>query len=351
MGLRLSVYSERKLIMNINNFKVIAIVCLLMAALLSALYQSYLITILVFIVVFIEIISIVERNQLKKQIFEVTRSLKYFRESGKTQKYLIQNQNDLSYLILEINSLMDAYEVIVVDKKVQSEQSKQLLSNLSHDIRTPLTSIIGYVDALNDGIVTDEEELKEFIKILSMKSKNLKHLTDQIFNVARIDAEDVVMNFEYIELNEFLRNIVIDFIPQFEKYEIEFNNEIKEEKYMVYADRVALTRIFQNILKNAIQHGKDGKEIGIRTRLSYDYYRVIIWDRGKGIPKAKQKHIFERLFKVDDARKFGASNSGLGMSIAKKLIDKHKGQLSLRSEENHLTEFFIELPILKELDI
>jgi len=282
---------------------------------------------------------------------EVLQSLKYFRETQKTKKILVHHESTYGELILEINHLYEAYELIKVDKKIQAERSKQLLSNLSHDIRTPLTSIIGYVDALNDGVITSEEELQEFFGILSMKSKNLKHLTDQIFNVARIDAEDVTMTFEYLELNEFLRNIMIDFLPQFEKYSINFVNEIKESRFMVYGDRIGLTRIFQNILKNAIQHGKDGKVIGVRTRIENKYYRVIIWDRGRGIPKEKQKHVFERLFKVDDARKFGSSNSGLGMSIAKKLVDKHDGRIDLRSQENQLTEFFVELPILEELNI
>ncbi len=281
----------------------------------------------------------------------VLSSLKYFRETRKTKKILARDNSAYGELTMELNHLYEAYETIKIEKKVQAERSKQLLSNLSHDIRTPLTSIIGYVDALNDGVITDEEELYEFFQILSMKSKNLKHLTDQIFNVARIDAEDVMMNFEYLELNDFLRSIVIDFIPQFEKLNIEFINEIKEVKYMVYADRMALTRVFMNILKNAIQHGKDGKVIGVRTRIENTYYRVIIWDKGKGIPKSKQKHIFERLFKVDDSRKFGSSNSGLGMSIAKKIVLKHNGNIDLKSQENHLTEFFVELPILKELKI
>lgn len=287
----------------------------------------------------------------KRDMKLIMTSLRYFRETKASKKILVKQDTNYSDLILELNHLYDAYESIKVEKKVQAERSKQLLSNLSHDIRTPLTSIIGYVDALNDGVITDEEELHEFFNILSMKSNNLKHLTDQIFNVARIDAEDVVMNFEHMELNDFLRHVVIDFIPQFEKYGIEFVNEIKERKYMVYGDRLALTRVFQNILKNAIQHGKDGKLIGVRTRIENTYYRVIIWDRGKGIPKDKQQHIFERLFKVDDARKFGSSNSGLGMAIAKKIVIKHNGRIDLRSQEDRLTEFFVELPMLKELKI
>lgn len=339
--------------MPMNNIRILTVstLILLVLAVYAFMYTNTLYTVLT-LTVFLFIVYILwQQVRMRRDLNTLVSSLKEFRATKKGQKILVREQSTFNDLILELNYLYDAYESIKVEKKTQAERSKQLLSNLSHDIRTPLTSIIGYVDALNDGLITDEEELLEFFEILSMKSKNLKHLTDQIFNVARIDAEDVMMNFEYIELNEFLRHIVIDFIPQFEKLKIEFVNEIKDTQYMVYADRIALTRVFQNIIKNAIQHGKDGKVIGLRTRIENTYYRVIIWDKGKGIPKSKQQHIFERLFKVDDARKFGSSNSGLGMSIAKKIVVKHQGRIDLKSQENHLTEFFVELPILKELKI
>lgn len=289
------------------------------------------------------------RNE--KDSKEMIKNLKLFKETNKSQKLLIHRKSGVSDLIFEINNLLDSYDQLQVDMKLHEDSRKKLLSNLSHDIRTPLTSIIGYIDALKDGIVTTDEEKDEFIEILSMKSKNLKELTDQIFNVARIDSDEIVMNYEYIELNDFIRNTVIDFIPLFEKSGIEFVNEIKEEKFIVRADRIALTRIFQNIIKNAIQHGREGKLIGVRTKVLNDVYRVVIWDKGKGIPKTKQKYIFERLFKVDDSRKKDNSNSGLGMSIAKKLVEKLNGKIFLKSEENSLTEFYVELPILKELNI
>lgn len=323
----------------------------IIGVMLSLVYKSYLIIYpfvgLILLEAYLIWLYINSRNDLNALML----NLKSFRVAGKTQKLLVQKESEYKELSFEVNYLMEAYEQLKIDKEQQLNNNKQLLSNLSHDIRTPLTSIIGYVDALNDGIISSEEEFEEFIGILSMKSKNLKELTDQIFNVARIDAEDVLMNLEFIELNEFLTNILIDFIPQFEKFGLELENGISSDKYMIQGDRVALTRVFQNIMKNAIQHGKSGKVIGIKSFIANDYYRVIIWDRGKGIPKSKQQYIFERLYKVDDARKMTSSNSGLGMAIAKKLVLKHNGNIFLKSEENKLTEFFVELPVMKELNI
>lgn len=284
----------------------------------------------------------------KKVIMSVAKTLKSSRVSQRGQKILVPKDSEITPLVYEINHYIDLYEALKIDTDQKNKNSKQLLSNLSHDIRTPLTSIIGYVDALKDGVVSSEEEVKAYIEILSMKSKNLKDLTDQIFNVARIDADDVSMHYEYINLNEFLIHTLIDFMPQIEKNDMVLDNQLSEEVFMVHADRVGLTRIFHNIIKNTLQHGRDGKVIGISSKVANNYYRIVIWDKGKGIPKSKQALIFERLYKVDDARKLGSSNSGLGMAIAKKLVVKHKGNIFVKSEENAFTEFYIELPILKE---
>lgn len=326
---------------------------LLIIVLLMSLFvpSSKIISYTLLIAVLIEMYNILVSYRNKCDTTSLIKNLRCFKETNKSQKLLIKRKSEISDLILEVNNLLDAYSELQVSKKHQEDSRKKLLANLSHDIRTPLTSIIGYIDALKDGVVSTEEEQKEFIDILSMKSKNLKDLTDQIFNIAKIDSDEIQMDYEYIELNEFMRNTIIDFIPQLEKYSIDFVNEIKEENFIILADRISLTRIFQNIIKNTIQHGRDGQLMGIRTRLSNKYYRVVIWDRGKGIPKAKQQYIFERLFKVDDSRKNETSNSGLGMSIAKKLVEKHNGNIFLKSEENNITEFFVELPILKELNI
>lgn len=337
--------------MNRFSRKFILILALILAATIALFHRDYVVSVIILLVIISDVYMVWEREKNQDDLDAMLKNLKSFKVTGRTQKLLIQDDSKHSELIIEINNVLDAYDKLRIDKQLQASNSKQLLSNLSHDIRTPLTSIIGYVDALNDGIITTEEEMKEFLGILSMKSKNLKELTDQIFNVARIDADDVVLNFEYIELNEFLRNIIIDFVPMLEKHNLELANGIPDERYMVYGDRVALTRIFQNIIKNSIQHGKEGKVLGVKCYIANDYYRVIIWDKGKGIPKSKQKYIFERLFRVDDSRKLSGSNSGLGMAIAKKLTQKHEGNIFLKSEENELTEFFIELPILKELKI
>ncbi len=308
-------------------------------------------SILLLFAFFLELYLLIRAKKDESNLNMVHKNLLNFNKSESYQQILIKYNSEIGDLTLEINNLLERFETLKVNSQNNETSRKQLLSNLSHDIRTPLTSIVGYVDALKDGIVSNEDECKEFYDILSMKTKNLKSLTDQIFNVAKIDSDDLELNFEYIELNEFLKSLIIDFLPSLEKYNIEFVNEIGEDKIVIYSDRIALTRIFENIIKNAIQHGKSGMILGISTSSFDKNCRVVVWDKGKGIPKDKQQYIFERLFKVDDSRQMNASSSGLGMSIAKKLVLKLNGEINLKSKENELTEFIVELPILKELKI
>ena len=144
-------------------------------------------------------INFISNRELKMLVS----NLKKFRETNKGQKILVQRKSELTDLLLEVNNMIETYEELKIKKKQNEIGRRKLISNLSHDIRTPLTSIIGYIDALKDGVVTTPDEQKEFIDILSMKASNLKELTDQIFNVAKIDSDDELINLEYIELNEF----------------------------------------------------------------------------------------------------------------------------------------------------
>jgi len=296
-----------------------------------------------------DMLAYLQNIENKKHMDMVLKSLKGYRYSQRGVNILVPKDAEITPLVYEINQLIDTNRGLMVEREKQESNTKKLLSNLSHDIRTPLTSIIGYADALKDGMVSSQEEAQSFIEILSMKSNNLKELTDQIFNIARIDADDVAMNTEYINLNDFLIHILIDFMPQIEKNQMTLDNQLGLKPFMINADPVALTRIFHNIIKNTLQHGKDGKIMGISSQEVDGFYQVIIWDRGKGIPKAKQGMIFERLFKVDDSRKLSSSNSGLGMAIAKKLVDKHQGRIYIKSEEHEFTEFYVEFPVLKEM--
>lgn len=233
------------------------------------------------------------------------------------------------------------------DQHQTSEESrKRLLSNISHDIRTPLTSIIGYVEALKDDVAVDCEEKKEYLDIIAKKSKGLKHLTDEIFHMAKLDSDDILMDFNVYDIGEVIRECLIEFIPQINKNKINLKVDIPEEKLLIYGDKLSLIRIIDNLIKNAISYGKDGRFLGIEVISKDRVYEIRLVDRGQGISEEDIKYVFERLYIKDKARKKNYLSSGLGLAIVKKLVEKHGGEIWVESTPWVETVFTFTLPKL-----
>ncbi|OYD07141.1 sensor histidine kinase [Paludifilum halophilum] len=249
----------------------------------------------------------------------------------------------LDSIILLINELIERIEKVNI-QTIQSQSARRsLLSSISHDIRTPLTSIIGYVDALKDDIATSEEEQREHLEIVSRKSHNLKKLIDDIFNMAKIDADEIQLKTEALDFAEMTRELLIEFIPEIKKWEIELKVEIPEKHCTIIADRQSLVRVIRNIMKNALLYGKEGKVLGIELVEAAREYRLPVLDRGPGISKKDIGNVFERMYRSDSSRPLNGG-SGLGLAIAKALVEKHGGRIWAESIPWEKTTFGFSIP-------
>lgn len=190
------------------------------------------------------------------------------------------NDHSLHNIVFSINELIAKLEQVQIEAKRSEESRKQLLSSISHDIRTPLTSIIGYIDALKDGVAVSEIEKQEYLKILYMKSNNLKHLVDEIFNMAKLDANEFPLKEEELDFSEVTREVLIEFLPELSKHNIELQVLIPESTCPIIADHLSLMRIMSNLMKNAIYYGKDGKIVGVELLETDREYELHIWDKG-----------------------------------------------------------------------
>ncbi len=148
------------------------------------------------------------------------------------------NDHSLHNIVFSINELIGKLEQVQIEAKKSEESRKQLLSSISHDIRTPLTSIIGYIDALKDGVAASEIEKQEYLKILYMKSNNLKHLVDEIFNMAKLDANEFPLKEEELDFSEVTREVLIEFLPELSKHNIELQIRIPESTCPIIADHL-----------------------------------------------------------------------------------------------------------------
>ncbi|SFE14785.1 His Kinase A (phospho-acceptor) domain-containing protein [Paenibacillus algorifonticola] len=275
------------------------------------------------------------RTRLKQMTAELRRAT-----NGNLKTRLFAKDDDVwNEVIFSINELLEQLENIQIETIKSQAARRSLLSNISHDIRTPLTSIIGYVNALKDDIAISEEEKQEYIEIISKKSNGLKELIDEIFMIAKLDADEMPHKPVSLDLAEMIRESLIAFLPELNKNEIDLHVSIPDEKCLIHADHLSVMRIIGNIIKNAIYYGGEGKVIGVELTQTAQEHQLLIWDRGPGISKVDIANVFERMYRADQARTLIKGGSGLGLAIAKALIEKNGGAIWVESEPWQKTVF------------
>ena len=262
-------------------------------------------------------------------------------------RFLARDDSSLRDVKLGVNRLV---EVLESDRarSIRSERArKSLLSDISHDIRTPLTSIIGYVGALRDDIAGDGAERDAYVTILDAKSRALKAMIDDIFQLAKLDADEIALHPESFDAAELVREILIDFLPEFREKSIELIVEIPDSSIFVRADRLSVDRIVRNLVRNALSHGADGRFV--RVTVGFDPAHadadgavvVSVADRGRGISAEDIPHVFDRLYRRDAARGTLTDGSGLGLAIVHSLALKNDAAAGVKSDPGGETVFSV----------
>ena len=226
----------------------------------------------------------------------------------------------------------------------ENEQKKdELIVYLAHDIKTPLTLMIGYLSILNEMDDMPKKQQEKYIKIALDKSYRLEELINELFDVARFNSEKIILEKEKLNLNLMLAQIIDDFYQTLSELnkKIELNNE---QQIMLVADPDKLGRVFNNLIKNAINYSAENSNIRINVRKNEYNIIVDIINEGRQIPKEKLDQIFEKFYRLDSSRISKTGGSGLGLAIAKDIVQLHGGQIKAISSEKE-TLFRVELPL------
>jgi len=252
------------------------------------------------------------------------------------------DDKQLTSLLISINKLLNSNQEIFADYIKNKETTKRMISNISHDLKTPLTVITGYLEmvSLNESITIED---KKRVGRAHEKAVELQMLMNEFFDLAKIESGDTEFALEKVNLNEICRKSMLDFYEMLTEYELEISINLPNENLYTLGNEEMLIRALNNLISNAITYGYQGNVIGLNLFADDNFNYIEVWDKGKGIEEKDQEKIFERLYTLEDSRNKEYQGSGLGLTITKRLIENLAGNVQVSSKPHEQTIFTIQL--------
>ena len=276
---------------------------------------------------------------------EIINGVEKMKSGDFSEEIPVQGEDEFSEIAGSINEMKrNLYNTM--EARQAAEQTKdELITNVAHDLRTPLTSILGYLDLLTQGDFLTEEQKQKYLGIVSAKAKQLEQLVKDLFDYTRYDINKVKVRKEILDLNLFVPQLVDEFYPIFKENQLECITDYSGMALNIEANGDLLARAIGNLISNAIKYGADGKQVEIRTGQKNKMAYVSIINYGRVIPGADLEKIFEKFYRVETSRSTQTGGTGLGLAIAKNVVELHDGKIWASSDESG-TCFKIELPLV-----
>ncbi|MBS6509875.1 MAG: HAMP domain-containing histidine kinase [Paraclostridium bifermentans] len=276
----------------------------------------------------------------KQQISVIQEAVTDIKEGNLNRKILTRENDMTRQICYDLNTITTGMQATLINQRQSEQAYKRLMTSLSHDVKTPLASLVGYLEAIEKNIVTGKEK-EEYIEVAIGKAYSLKDFTERLFEWVKLDAGEQIFHFEVCDVNELSRSIVADWIIIIENNNFDYEIDIPETECFARIDVNSYTRILNNLFQNVISHSKG-------TKLIFDLYEdekqvtVKVSDNGIGIQSDELSHIFERMYRGDKSRM--TAGAGLGLSITKELVAIHNGTIDVESILKGSTTFTIILP-------
>ena len=251
------------------------------------------------------------------------------------------------HVITSVNALVDSAVQSMDDERKIEKSKDELITNVSHDLRTPLTSIIGYLGLIEDKQYQNEEDILKYTHIAYEKAKQMKNLVDDLFEYTKVQQHGAPVNIMRVDLDQLLEQLTASFALEAERRGIEISSKVVPNPLMIEADPEKLGRVFNNLVANAFKYGNGASYIRITAHQEQANVVVKVANDGTPIPKAAQSHLFERFYRAEASRSRATGGTGLGLAIVKSIVDLHHGQVTVTSDENE-TAFIVTLPLKQE---
>ena len=251
-----------------------------------------------------------------------------------------ENYGDIATQMSEIKAQMRSHEQIL---KEETARKNDLILYLAHDLKTPLASVIGYLNLLRDERHISEDLQERYLSISLEKAERLEDLINEFFDIARFNLTDISLQYSKINLTRLLEQLAYEFKPMLKEKNLTCNLQIPDD-LMLRCDANKIQRAFDNLLRNAVIYSYPDTEIAIKASQEVSMVLVEVVSHGDPIPERQQKLIFEKFFRLDSSRSTKTGGAGLGLAIAKEIVDAHGGSISVKSDEQQ-TVFTVSLPV------
>jgi Signal transduction histidine kinase len=262
----------------------------------------------------------------------------------------VNAKKDIKNLAENINNISRQLKEITVEERKAQQTKNDLITNVSHDLRTPLTSIMGYLEIIDTDKYKDEVKLRYYANIAFEKAKALNLLINDLFELTKMQNNTIKLDKADINLVELLGQVVAYFEYQFKSANMQSRINFSEDRLIINADAGKLVRAFENLLSNAIKYGQDGSYVDVTTKFEENMAVVQVINYGQSISSIDLPYIFDRFYRVEKSRNSNIGGSGLGLAITKNIIELHHGTISAYSNDNR-TIFDIKLPVKLEFDM
>lgn len=263
------------------------------------------------------------------------------------EKIIIERQDEIGEIAGRINEMTEQINQLITSERDALQSNKDLIACVAHDLRTPITSVKGYLDLALDTKHYDLEQRQKYVRIAQTKANRLEYLIHDLFNYTKLKSGEITLHRSKIDLVQLVEQMVEEFYPLFQEEELECTTKYNISYLEMNMDGELIARAVQNLLSNAIKYGKDGKHVYVELECLEQEVQIRVTNYGLVIPEESIKHLFDKFYRVERSRNVKTGGTGLGLNIAQEIVHLHGGRIQVTSGASG-TCFTIALPLHKE---
>lgn len=278
------------------------------------------------------------------QLDHIIGELHYIAQGHLEHRIPFRVNGNQQHVITSVNALVDTITQAMQEERASEKSKDELITNVSHDLRTPLTSIIGYLGLIEDHQYQSEEDIVKYSHIAYDKAKQMKNLVEDLFEYTKVQQHGAPVNLMTIDLGQLLEQVGASFELEADKKGMAINVTCEPSPLSITADPEKLGRLFSNLVANALKYGHGASYIHLTAKQLGEKVVITVADDGEKIPAESVKHLFERFYRVESSRNKATGGTGLGLAIVQSIVELHHGSVTARSDDQE-TAFVVTLPV------